>query len=264
MHFMTVSIFPGLFDGFWNYGILRRAIENGILHTTAIDLRQFATDKHLTTDDRPYGGGPGMVMKPGPLVDAIRWAKSTSEKSRSILLSPQGRVFTQAMARELSAESSLILVCGRYEGIDERVVHAVIDDEISIGDYILTGGEIPAMVVMESVVRLLPGALGSEYSAASDSFENHLLEHAQYTRPAIFENDQVPDILLSGHHQKISRWQLESSMIRTFLKRPDLLAERRFSAEEIEILKSWRKQLDSFIDRSDILGVGSLSGQESG
>lgn len=259
---MTVSIFPGLFEGFWNYGILRRAIESGILQTTAIDLRRFAEDKHLTTDDRPYGGGPGMVMKPGPLINAIRWAKDISENGRCILLSPQGKAFTQPMARELSAEACLILVCGRYEGLDERVVHAVIDDEISIGDYILTGGEIPAMVVMESVVRLLPGALGSEYSATSDSFENHLLEHAQYTRPAIFENEAVPDILLSGHHRKISRWQLESSLIRTFLKRPDLLAERRFSCEEIEILKSWRNQLDAFIYRSDILGSGPLSGKE--
>ncbi|MEW6259363.1 MAG: tRNA (guanosine(37)-N1)-methyltransferase TrmD [Thermodesulfobacteriota bacterium] len=262
MHFMTVTIFPDLFERFWEYGILRRAIESGILQTTAIDIRRFATDRHATTDDRPFGGGCGMVMKPEPLTAAIRWARNQQNRSRCILLSPQGRMLTQKLARSLSHEPSLILVCGRYEGVDERVVHREIDEEISIGDYVLTGGELAAMVVMETVVRFLPGALGNEDSATYDSFEDQLLDHAHYTRPSVFEGEGVPEVLLSGHHERIARWRLESSLIRTFLKRPDLLAHRSFSKQEIEILTSWRDQLDTLIHRADISGVDPLPGQE--
>jgi tRNA (guanine37-N1)-methyltransferase len=236
MHFTVLTIFPEMFDSFRAHGIIRRAIEGKKIVTSTINIRDYATDRHQMTDDRPYGGGSGMVMKPEPLAAAIRAAKEKAPSSRSILMTPQGRVFNQAMAQQLTAFSELILICGRYEGVDERIAYDLVDDEISIGDYILTGGELAAMVVIETVTRLIPGTLGAEASAENDSFSEGLLEHAHYTRPRNFEGMRVPEVLVSGHHQEIEQWRRESSVMRTLSERPDLLRNRKLSESEVEIL----------------------------
>ena len=214
MFFKVLTIFPEMFDSFWSHGIIRRAIEHQKIFASAVNIRDFAVDRHQVTDDRPYGGGSGMVMKPEPLAAAIRDASKNLTGAKTILLTPQGRVFNQKMARELAASAGLILVCGRYEGVDERICHDLIDYEVSIGDYVLTGGELAAMIVVDAVTRLIPGTLGGEGAAEKDSFSDDLLEHAHYTRPADFEGRQVPEVLLSGHHQEIEKWRLESSVMR--------------------------------------------------
>lgn len=255
--FITVlTIFPEMFDPFWEHGIIRRAIEQKLIWAAAINIRNFAEDRHQVTDDRPYGGGSGMVMKPEPLAAAIRDASQTLPGAKTVLLTPQGRMFNQQMARELAACDGLVLVCGRYEGVDERICHDLIDYEISIGDYVLTGGELAAMIIIDAVTRLIPGALGGEDAAEKDSFSNGLLEHAHYTRPRVFEGREVPEILLSGHHQEIERWRLASSLMRTLLKRPDLLKNRELRDEELEVLKSWGSQIGEILDchRSQIKG----------
>ncbi|RTZ93212.1 MAG: tRNA (guanosine(37)-N1)-methyltransferase TrmD [Deltaproteobacteria bacterium] len=216
----VLTIFPDMVELVTGWSILKRAIERELLTVRAIDIRDFATDKHRTTDDTPYGGGPGMVMKPEPVVRAIDYAKK-ERSGRVILLSPQGERFTQAKALSLSEEDHLILVCGRYEGIDERI-RAFVDEEISIGDYILTGGELPAFVVIDAVARLLPGVLGNEASTEEESFARDLLEYPQYTRPPVFRNLPVPEILLSGHHEKIRQWRLEMAIQRTRKRYPEL------------------------------------------
>lgn len=251
MDFTVLTIFPGMFDAFASHGIIRRAIESGRVTIDATDIRDFAEGRHRVTDDRPYGGGSGMVMKPEPLAGAIRTAQKASPGSTTILLSPQGRRFDQREARGLARGKGIIFVCGRYEGVDERVYEHYIDDELSIGDYILTGGELAAMVVMDAVTRLIPGALGNEDSPESDSFSDGLLEHAHYTRPRQFEGESVPDVLLSGHHGDVEQWRLESALIRTFLKRPDLLENRRFSPAEKCILQKWRRYMDTILEDAD-------------
>ena len=247
MKFTVLTIFPEMFDSFRAYGIIKRAIERKKIFMSTINIRDYATDRHQMTDDRPYGGGSGMVLKPEPLAAAIRAAKEKAPSSRSILMTPQGHVFNQHMAQQLTAFSELILICGRYEGVDERIVHDLVDDEISIGDYILTGGELAAMVVIEAVTRLIPGTLGAEASAENDSFSEGLLEHAHYTRPRNFEGMQVPEVLVSGHHQEIERWRRESSVMRTLLKRPDLLQTNNLSEQEIKILKKWYRIIKKLI-----------------
>ena len=237
-----------MFDLFWGQGIIRRAIDQKKIIASALNIRDYAEDKHHVTDDRPYGGGSGMVMKPEPLTGAIRAAGLRVPSAKTILLTPQGRVFDQKLANELVAFEGLILVCGRYEGIDERVCQDLIDYEISIGDYVLTGGELAAMVIIDAVARLMPGVLGAEDSAAKDSFSNGLLEHAHYTRPPAFEGEEVPEILLSGHHEEIENWRRESALIRTFLKRPDLLQNRHLSKKEIEILDKWCREIQEIIN----------------
>jgi len=214
MDFNVLTIFPAFFDSFVSHGIMRRAIEAGVIAVNPMDIREFAEGSHRITDGRPYGGGAGMVMKPEPLAKAIIAAKERTPDSRTILLSPQGRPFKQAIAGELSLLNGLIFICGRYEGVDERV-YKYIDDEISIGDFVLTGGEPAAMVIIDAVTRLIPGALGDEASAQKESFEDHLLEHAHYTRPPEFEGEAVPDVLLSGNHGVIETWRLESALMRT-------------------------------------------------
>ena len=201
-----------------------------------------------------------MVMKPEPLADAIRTAQKKAPASRTILLTPQGSVFDQKMACAFAAGTGFILVCGRYEGVDERIITEYIDEEISIGDYILTGGELAAMIIIESVTRLIPGVLGGEDSAAKDTFATGLVEHAHYTRPAIFEDIEVPDTLLSGNHAEIERWRLETSLIRTFLERPDLLQDKRLSNQEIDILKKWCRDIETIIQAQPSFGIGALSG----
>lgn len=264
MHFTVLTLFPELFAPFWDHGIIRRAIEAGIITAEADNIRDYAAGRHRVTDDRPYGGGCGMVMKPEPLAGAIRAARGRCPAARTILMSPQGRPFDQTLAGALAQGEDLILVCGRYEGIDERVGLALVDDEISVGDYVLTGGEVAAMIVVDAVTRLLPGALGGADSAADDSFAAGDLEYAQYTRPALFEDAEVPEVLLSGDHAAIRRWRKESALIRTFLKRRDLLWQRPLDREEIAMLKRWCVDIGTLIQAQDIPGPGAPPGGEQG
>lgn len=262
MHFIALTIFPELFRSFQEHGIVRRAIENRIVRLDTINPRDYCHDKHRTTDDRPYGGGCGMVMKPEPLTSAVRDARSRIPGAPVVLLTPQGKVLNQAMARGLSVGPGLIFVCGRYEGVDERVVLNDVDLEISVGDYVLTGGELPAMILVDAVTRLLPGALGGQDSAACDSFTNGLLEHAQYTRPPEFDGQSPPEVLFSGHHKAIEAWRRESSLIRTFLKRKELLENRPLSRQEIQILKMWHGEIEKILRAQSEPGADSPSGGE--
>ena len=260
MKFVALTIFPEMFNSFWAYGIISKAIAEKHISASTINIRDFAEGRHKTTDDRPFGGGCGMVMKPEPLAKAIQAAKEIAPVSKTVLLSPQGSVFDQKTAGDFAKSEGLILVCGRYEGIDERISNSFIDEEISIGDYVLTGGEIGAMVVIEAVTRLIPGVLGSADSALQDSFSGSLLDFGHYTRPRDFEGSKVPDVLLSGNHKNIENWRLEASLIRTFLKRPDLMENRPFSKEEIEILKKWCRDIEKIIKTQSLRGPGTLSG----
>jgi len=248
MYFRVLTIFPEMFDSLWSHGIIRRAIEHNKIFASAVNIRNYAEDRHQVTDDRPYGGGSGMVMKPEPLAAAIRDTSKSLTGARTVLLTPQGRVFNQKMAQELASNEGLILVCGRYEGVDERVCHDLIDYEISIGDYVLTGGELAAMIIIDAVTRLIPGALGGEDAAEKDSFSEDLLEHAHFTRPANFEGREVPEVLMSGHHQEIEKWRLESSVMRTLLKRPDLLYKKELNNQEVAILNKWRREIETILD----------------
>ena len=260
MNFIVLTIFPEMLNPFWEHGIIKRAIDRNKISSSVLNIRDFAEDRQRVTDDRPYGGGCGMIMKPEPLAGAIRAAKKNVPSSRTILLTPQGRRFDQSVARALAASDGVILVCGRYEGVDERICHDLIDDEISIGDYILTGGEIAAMVIIDAVTRLIPGTLGGKDSAEKDSFSGSALEHAHYTRPRAFEGVEVPEVLLSGNHKEIEKWRFESSLIRTFLKRRDLLEKRTLSSQEIEILKKWCRDIEKIIYNQSLPGSDTLSG----
>lgn len=262
MNFIVLTIFPEMFDPFWKHGIIRRAIDRKKIFASAINIRDFAKDKHRVTDDRPYGGGCGMVMKAEPLAGAIRAAQQKAPSAKTVLLTPQGRCFNQNLAQELASSDGVILACGRYEGVDERISHHLIDDEISIGDYVLTGGELAAMIIIDAVTRLVPGTLGSEDSAENDSFSTGLLEHAHYTRPRSFEGDEVPDVLLSGDHKKIENWRLETSLIRTFLKRRDLFGKKSLSPQEIDILKKWCLDIEKIIYDQSLRGSDTLSGAQ--
>jgi len=225
-----ITIFPEFFREAFDYGIIRRARGAGLVETKAHDLRRWTSDKHHIVDDRPFGGGEGMVLKPEPIFAAVQELTGSGKReeyvpqTRVVLLSPQGRVFTQEVAQDLSQNASqIVLICGRYEGVDERVVEALATDEISIGDYVLSGGEPAAVVVIDAVVRLLPGALGNETSAANDSFSEGRLDHPQYTRPTEFSGMSVPDVLLTGNHGEIARWRREAALGKTKRNRPDLL-----------------------------------------
>ncbi len=262
MNFVALTIFPEMFQQFWNHGIVRRAIHKGIISTSAVNVRDFAIDRHHITDDSPYGGGNGMVMKPEPLAGAIRWSKNVTPGAKTVYLSPQGQVLNQKIAAELSFQPGLILICGRYEGIDDRICEEFVDYEISIGDYVLTGGELPSMVLMEAVIRLIPGVLGGEKSAKEDSFSKSFLEHEHYTRPRNFEGRMVPDVLVSGNHSEIEKWRLESSLIRTVLKRKDLLMNHQLTHEEIKIIKKWRLDIEDILQSQHIYSTGSLPGLE--
>ena len=217
----VVTIFPGMLDGFVGESMLKRAVAFGAVEFRTVDLRCFTTDIHRTTDDRPYGGGPGMLMKPEPLFAAVESVATPG--ARIVLMTPQGVSFSQPLAEELATEKHIVFVCGHYEGVDERVRSALVTDEISIGDYVLTNGVIAAGVVMDAVVRLLPGVLGGEGSTEQESFGNGMLEYPQYTRPAEFRGMRVPDVLLSGNHEEIARWRQEQGRRRTGERRPDLL-----------------------------------------
>jgi tRNA (guanine37-N1)-methyltransferase len=262
MNFIVLTIFPEMFHPFWEHGIIKRAIDRNKIYASAINIRDFAQGRHRVTDDRPYGGGCGMVMKPEPLAGAIRAAKKKASFSKTILLTPQGRRFDQHVAQEFASLDGTILVCGRYEGVDERICHDLIDDEISIGDYVLTGGELAAMVIIDAVTRLIPGALGGKDSAGKDSFSDSMLKHAQYTRPRTFEGMDVPEVLLSGNHKEIENWRLETSLIRTFLKRRDLLKKRPLTRQELEVLKQWCLDIEKIIYDQSLRGSDALSGDQ--
>jgi len=238
MLFSILTIFPELLHSPLREGIIRRARADGKIGVEVSNIRDFTTDRHATTDDRPFGGGEGMVMKPEPLAAAVNHIHSSHNgKKRVILLSPQGSLYTQAVARRLCREKHLVLVCGRYEGVDDRFCSNYVDEEISIGDYILTGGELAAMTIIDSVTRLIPGVLGCSDSADKDSFSRNLLKHPQFTRPRSFEGREVPAELLSGDHEKIRNYRLVASVKRTLARRPDLLGNMSFSDGEMKILQ---------------------------
>ncbi len=238
MRIDVLTLFPQMFDGFVSASIIGRARERQLVNIRVHNIRDYAHDKHRTVDDYPYGGGAGMVLKPEPIFEAVEAIKSELCLSfvPVILLTPQGRLFNQEIARQLAGFSSIMLICGRYEGVDERVAEHLATDEISIGDYILSGGEVAAMAVVDSVVRLLPGVLGSEESLDDDSYIKGLLEYPQYTRPAVFRGWAVPQVLLSGDHGAVAKWRRQQSLLRTAKRRPDLLAKVALSEEEKRLL----------------------------
>ncbi|WP_124728719.1 tRNA (guanosine(37)-N1)-methyltransferase TrmD [Staphylospora marina] len=238
MRFDILTLFPEMFVGFMESSIIRKAREKGLIETRLVNFRDYATDRHRTVDDTPYGGGGGMVLKPEPIFAAVEdLLKDLPKKPPILLMSPQGEPFTQKKAEELAQHDHLVLICGHYEGFDERIRTHLATGEISIGDYVLTGGELPAMVVVDSVSRLIPGVLGNQSSAVDDSFSTSLLEYPQYTRPVDFRGWKVPDILLSGHHAKIERWRRQESLRRTWERRPDLLENAPLSDEDREFLR---------------------------
>lgn len=239
----VLTLFPEMMDGVFRSSILGKAQEKDIVNLNAVNFRDYSGNKHGTVDDTPYGGGGGMVLKPDPIFSAVEDLLSrSSAPPRVILMCPQGETFTQQKAEELSAEEHLIFICGHYEGYDERIREHLVTDELSIGDYVLTGGELPAMVVIDSVVRLLPGVLGNETSAVTDSFSTGLLEYPHYTRPAEFRGWKVPDILLSGHHANIETWRREQALKRTLQRRPDLLDKIILSDQDRKVIKRLQQE----------------------
>ena len=242
MRFDVLTLFPELFSSFLKETILGRAVKAGLVDIRLVNIRSFARGRHLVADDTPFGGGQGMVMKPGPISRALESIDRTKDRSLVLLLTPQGRTFDQPLAWDLSRMEQLILICGRYEGVDERIRTTCVDMELSIGDFVLSGGEMAAMVVMDAVSRLVPGVLGGEKSAQEDSFEDGLLEYPQYTRPRVFKNQEVPEILLSGDHEKIRVWRRTESLKRTLERRPDLLEKAALTEEDKRILAKLRRE----------------------
>lgn len=243
MWFGVVTLFPEMFDAIRCYGVTGRAVKNGLIQMECWSPRDFAHDKHKTVDDRPYGGGPGMLMKVQPLRDAIHAAKEAAgDEVKVIYLSPQGRRINHEGVQELASRKKLILVAGRYEGIDERLIETEIDEEWSLGDFVLSGGELPAMTMIDAVSRLVPGVLGHQDSATEDSFHDGLLDCPHYTRPEQFEEMQVPDVLLSGNHKEIRRWRLKQQLGRTWLRRPDLLESLELDAEQKSLLTDFIRE----------------------
>ncbi len=244
MIFDVLTLFPDMFSSPLQESILGRAIKQKLLQVRTHNLRDWAEGKHLSTDDAPYGGGDGMVMKPEPIARAVSDLKRESPGAKVLLMTPQGIPFKQQHASDLAAESGLIFLCGRYAGFDERVRQTLVDAEFSIGDFVLTGGELPAMVMIDAISRHLPGVLGSSDSVENDSFGDGLLECPQYTRPAVFAGMSVPDVLLSGDHGKVAAWRREQQLLRTLQRRPDLLETAVLSAEDKKILEQLSKQIE--------------------
>ena len=237
MQFDIFTLLPEVFPSYLETSILKRAAERGLIDVRVHNIRDYAHDKHHTTDDTPYGGGGGMVMKPAPVFEAVESILTAQPACPVIMLTPQGRVFDQRMADELSRHAQIALICGRYEGIDERIREHLVTDEISIGDYVLTGGELPALLIVDAVARLLPGVLGDPTGAEDDSHASGLLEYPHYTRPPEFRGWGVPEVLLSGDHAKIEKWRHEQSLLRTLTKRPDLLEKTELSEKDRKFLK---------------------------
>jgi tRNA (guanine37-N1)-methyltransferase len=249
--FDIVTIFPRMFDGPTREGILGRAIERGLVDLKVVDLREFTDDRHRTVDDVAYGGGPGMVLKPAPMFRAVEHLRETrGEPAAVVLTSPQGKPFSQADAMRLSRAGHVVVLCGRYEGVDERVRDHVATEELSIGDYVLTGGELPALVMLDATARLLPGAVGDEQSVEWDSFTRGLLDYPHYTRPAEFRGFTVPDVLLSGHHEQVRRWRKRQAVARTLARRPDLLAAAELDDEERAIVRELSERGQEEIDNA--------------
>lgn len=247
MNYYVMTLFPDMIRQGLNTSIIGRAIDKGLLSLTAVDIRDFSEDKHNHVDDYPYGGGAGMVMAPGPVCRTCAYVKSLipeerREKTKVIYLTPQGRVFNQKIAEEWSKEEDLIFLCGHYEGIDERALELVVTDTVSSGDYVLTGGELPAMMMIDAVSRLIPGVLNNNVSAEFESFQDNLLEYPQYTRPEVYEGKQVPSVLLSGHHANIEKWRREQSIMRTLEHRPDLLEQAVLTKKEKLFLENLKKE----------------------
>lgn len=262
MKLIALTIFPQLMQAFWDNGIMRRAAADGVIGLMAINIRDHAAGRHRVTDDRPYGGGCGMVMKPEPLAAALEQARQLAPGAPVVMLSPQGRRFDQPMARSLAAAEALIFVCGRYEGIDERITEQWVDLEISIGDFVLTGGELPAMVVMDAITRLLPGALGNQDSADQDSFSDKRLDCGHYTRPPLFGGAEVPEVLLTGHHALIARWRQADALMRTLARRPGLLREKPLATAEAILLEKWQREIEKLLLHHRGPGPGSPSGSQ--
>lgn len=242
MNFHVLTLFPEMINQGVNTSITGRAIKNGLISLNAINIRDFAGNKYGQVDDYPYGGGAGMVMQPLPVYKSYEWVvEQIGYKPRVVYLTPQGKVFNQSMAEELSKEKDLVFLCGHYEGIDERVLEMIVTDNVSIGDYVLTGGELPSMVMIDAISRLVPGVLNNEVSAEFESFNDNLLEYPQYTRPAEFMGKEVPPILLSGNHLKVDEWRRKQSIIRTIERRPDLMEEANLTKEDIKFIKTLDK-----------------------
>ncbi|OUS25288.1 tRNA (guanosine(37)-N1)-methyltransferase TrmD [Gammaproteobacteria bacterium 45_16_T64] len=249
MKFGIVTLFPEMFSAVTDYGVTGRAVKSGLMQLDCINPRDFTQDVHRTVDDRPYGGGPGMLMIPGPLIEAINSAKATclaacdkESAVKVVYLSPQGKTFDQQAAKRFANEDALVLVAGRYEGIDERVIQSVVDEEWSIGDYVLSGGELPAMTMIDAITRLLPGVLGHQDSAEEDSFTDGLLDCPHYTRPERFRDSGVPKVLLSGNHQAIKEWRLKQSLGRTWERRPELLESKDLDNKQQALLDAYKKE----------------------
>lgn len=243
--FDVITLFPGMFDALTEFGITQRARDRGYFDLVAWNPRDFAGNAYRSVDDRPYGGGPGMLMMVDPLAKAIRAARSRQSScgirnSRSVLLSPQGRPLDQGLVEELAAADGLVLLAGRYEGVDERLIELEIDEEVSIGDYVLSGGELPAMAIVDSIVRRIPGVLNDAGSASEESFVDGILDYPQYTRPDVYEGQPVPPVLLSGNHAEIRRWRLKQALGRTWRRRPDLLAKLQLDAEQAKLLDEYK------------------------
>ncbi|MGB9893365.1 MAG: tRNA (guanosine(37)-N1)-methyltransferase TrmD [Candidatus Saccharicenans sp.] len=241
MKFEIITIFPRMFDSLFSAGVVKKAVEKGVVEIRIHDLRDYTTDRHRQVDDRPYGGLEGMVLKPEPIFRAVEALKEP-DKSVACLLTPQGETFNSRLAENLSRFKQIILICGRYEGVDERVIDHLVDWEISIGDYVLTGGELAAAVVVDVVSRFIPGVVGKEESVRHDSFAAGLLDFPQYTRPREFRGYRVPSVLFSGDHKKIARWRLKKALEKTLARRPDLLKSRQLSSEEEELLEEIQRE----------------------
>ena len=256
MNFHILTLFPEMVTGGLNTSITGRAMEKGLISVEAVNIRDYSTDKHRHVDDYPYGGGAGMVMQPGPVYAACEdLERKIGKKPRVIYLTPQGRVFNQKIAEELASEEELVFLCGHYEGVDERVLEMIVTDSLSAGDYVLTGGELPAMMMIDCISRLIPGVLNNGDSAEFESFHDNLLEYPQYTRPEEFMGRKVPEILLSGHHANIDKWRREQSIIRTLERRPELLSEAELSKKErafLEKLLEERRQEEAAQEKENL------------
>lgn len=235
--FFVLTLFPEMIEETLSHSIMGRAQKEGYISVEAVDIRDFTMDKHRHVDDYPYGGGAGLVMQGQPIYDAYRSLLPRAEGARVVFMTPQGRPFTQRVAEELAQEEKLVFLCGHYEGVDERVIEEIVTDEISLGDFVLTGGELAAITIIDAVSRLVPGVLGKEESFAEESFSEGLLEYPQYTRPPVFLGREVPEVLLSGHHGRVARWRREQALIRTAQKRPDLLEKAALTREDLEFLR---------------------------